>query len=766
LLFRVDDGNGGFELWSTNGTTATPLAASGDFSDVGIVGAHYYYAVPRSTETELWRTDGDSTKRLAGLPGSPFATYEVAEVAGDPTSLYVRIVHSSSTVEETAVRVVKYDLDTEAAADLVVYAGSVEDANEPGLFSAVRGSLYFDARSGVGRELWSSDGTPAGTRLLRNIAPETGNASSAPGAFVAYADRLYFAADDGIYGRELWSSDASSAGTTLVLDLHPGPGSSEPQDAFVVGSRLLFFARDGVGHESYRLWATDGTTTGSQSLTPALMPPTLALLEQFPPPTWASPPRCGPWAVNVGAHAYFRAYGIGSGWQLWRTDGTPGGTARVGPYFPSAPCWLTVFDGRIYFGADGGNGSGIELWRYDPATLPLGAASLVADLWPGSQGSNPAELTALDGRVLFHAYSAANVEQLWQSDGTSAGTLALTSFAASSSIRGITRANSRVVFGLGPAEELWASDGTAAGTARVGTVTFGWFGGTLGLSSRVLFQSIGPSTRFDDAPWVTDGTPDGTYLLHDDLETGDHFESFGFVDFNGLGVFNGSEANDRRLWRSDGTRAGTTLIGGSGFVGLAAAPPPTRLAAGQSFFYISNEGGVGTELFAFGNDAPLASNDAVAAETAAAVTIAVLANDRDLDGALDASSVRVTSAPASGTAVADASGAIIYTSSPGFTGADSFSYTVADTQRAMSLPATVQVVVAAPPPNPPPPDPAPPDPQPPNPPPTPTPTPPASGGGGGGGGGMGCGAALLLLAALRLRRSRRHGRGYPPDKRA
>jgi ELWxxDGT repeat protein len=730
LFFRIY-GSNGLELWTTNGTTATQLETF-EFAGVGIVGAHYYFAVATSTEVQLWRSDGTDTRYLRGLPGSASATYEVAEVTGEPTSLYVRVIHRHGTTDETAVRVVKYDLYADTATDLRVYAGKLSEDYDPGIFTAARGSLYFDARDGTaGRELWISDGTPAGTRLLLNVTPETGNASSAPGSFAAYGDRLYFAADDGINGRELWRSDATSAGTELALDINPGPGSSEPQDAFVVGSRLLFFARDAVARESYRLWSTDGTVAGSRPLTP-LVPPTLAQ-----PATGAPCPFA---AASIGPYAYFGAYESGSTWALWRSDGTPGGTARVRA-FSSPPCWLAVLDDRLYFGADG-FGTGVELWRYDPA---LGDASLVKDLLPGTQGSDPAELTVLDDRLLFRAYSATNSMQLWQSDGSAVGTSPLTTFMGSAVIGGLQRANTRVVFGLYSGNELWTSDGTVAGTTRVGTVRFGP-GDSVRSSGRVFFASTG-MTGSEEEPWVTDGTSAGTSMLRD-LNPAGNAKPGEFVDFNGVVVFSASDGTEQRLWRSDGTAAGTTLVGGSKIINLAPASPPTRLAAGQSLFYVSNEGDLGTELFAFSNGAPLAFGDSANAESGVATTIAVLANDNDADGALDASSVRITLVPANGTAAVQASGAISYASSAGFTGIDMFSYTVADTQGAVSHPATVRVNVAA----------APVAAAPPAPPPGPAPAPavppPSSGGGGGA---FGSGAALALLAALAHRRRRTRG---------
>ena len=80
----------------------------------------------------------------------------------------------------------------------------------PGPVASVNGVFYFAGRDNSnGRELWKSDGTAAGTILVKDIA--AGIYSSEPSSLANVGGTLYFSV-----GNELWKSDGSGAGTVAV----------------------------------------------------------------------------------------------------------------------------------------------------------------------------------------------------------------------------------------------------------------------------------------------------------------------------------------------------------------------------------------------------------------------------------------------------------------------------------------------------------------------------------------------------------------------
>src|SRR5581483_3109561 len=113
---------------------------------------------------------------------------------------------------------------------------------------------FTAAESSHGKELWRSDGTSTGTVLVNDIKP--GQPAGVENYFSYHGHSnyngaanvngtLFFCANDNSHGYELWKSDGTSAGTLLVKDIHSGSLSSRPQDLINVSGTLFFSANDG-----------------------------------------------------------------------------------------------------------------------------------------------------------------------------------------------------------------------------------------------------------------------------------------------------------------------------------------------------------------------------------------------------------------------------------------------------------------------------------------------------------------------------------------
>ena len=127
-------------------------------------------------------------------------------------------------------------------------------------------------------ELWKSDGTAAGTELLKDIYP--GNEGSYPSDFIDIGGTLYFTAYNISSGRELWKTDGTTAGTVVVKEiLSGGVGGFEmsgqwgytsfPFSVVWQTGNTFYFRANGFASapggyiNDIELWKSDGTDAGT-----------------------------------------------------------------------------------------------------------------------------------------------------------------------------------------------------------------------------------------------------------------------------------------------------------------------------------------------------------------------------------------------------------------------------------------------------------------------------------------------------------------------
>ena len=116
---------------------------------------------------------------------------------------------------------------------------------------------------GRGAELWTSDGTAAGTHLVRDIGPGAID-GPIPGSLTSILDGqlLLFAASDVASGMQLWISNGTTGGTLPVTSFGVGGRGAVSLGPFLdTGSRVFFAADDGLqGNEP---WVFDLNGSGA-----------------------------------------------------------------------------------------------------------------------------------------------------------------------------------------------------------------------------------------------------------------------------------------------------------------------------------------------------------------------------------------------------------------------------------------------------------------------------------------------------------------------
>lgn len=370
-----------------------------------------------------------------------------------------------------------------------------------------------DYNSGIDFELYATDGTQTGNRLVKDINLTTSPEGSDPSDLIAGVDRVYFSAKpSGAAASNVpFITDGSEAGTRRLIDAS-GAEVGTTTDFVDLGDRVLLIA--------------DGKYAAIEKSAPGKAID-LALDDVLPGSRIA--------AIPGSRYAYI--YNARNQ-RYWLSDGTKAGTHEImgTGQLQESP---VEFQGKFYYAASGGSGN-LQLWRSDSAA----SAPALFKTINATGNARVSYLTVAGDKLFFIAVDGVDYigrqQALWVTDGTDAGTRLVkhivTGGTRTLSLAQMSAVGDRVVFLTkeGSSEDtpywLWVSDGTEAGTQRLASASEqGMVLRTRNINptkdwirlndERLLFmihekEPVSAET-LKAGVWITDGTPEGTRRVKD-----------------------------------------------------------------------------------------------------------------------------------------------------------------------------------------------------------------------------------------------------------
>ncbi|MGB0377952.1 MAG: putative Ig domain-containing protein, partial [Poseidonia sp.] len=304
------------------------------------------------------------------------------------------------------------------------------------------GTLLFQAETNAtGNELWSTDGTPSGTMLVKDIYAAGG---SSPRDFLLIEDEVYFIVYN--YGNQIWKTDGTAAGTVSVLTGVASVGTDQGWTEYN-GSYYTGMTFTSNGTEVGMFDANTSTVSLLVDLTPGA---------RFGVPYHSRPTD---FTVHDG-WLWFLAAGC-----LYRSNGTAAGTTS---FVCDAGKDLVLFKDELYFGRNANN-KGWELWKTDGTTA---GTSMVVDTWVGSNDGFEGKFRPTEDLLYFEAKNGTqNADYgLWVTDGTTAGSRLVRSSMKASLDSAISMGDvvyfSAYDYSANPVGVLahWSTDGSTNGT--------------------------------------------------------------------------------------------------------------------------------------------------------------------------------------------------------------------------------------------------------------------------------------------------------------
>ncbi|MCC6287934.1 MAG: T9SS type A sorting domain-containing protein [Chitinophagaceae bacterium] len=555
LYFKVISYTGGIhnELWSSKGTrTSTQLITSGEVINNLYVGdgTLYFEKGDRFFGIELWKIFNTAfgsvptmqSDIFKGNPGSyptHFTAFKGKLVfsAADEKKGNELFITNSFGFGATLVK----DINTTTTATSRAGYNPYNYLGYTGMVTLGKEVLFTAYERAHGKELYKSNGTSEGTKLLNDVVP--GDAGFEAISYISKNNAVYFIAESK-YGYSIYKTKGTKNSLRKITPYYSGL-----MITFAVADNgLVFYSVFNKSLRVYELWRSNGTTAGTYLLSSTIYFSVYSYLN------------------TAGNTAFFVAGDAQHGYELWKSDGSIAGTRLVKDINPgplnSLPGGMFVYKNEVYFAAmdksDNAHPNASSFWKSDgteSGTIKLKNI----DPWYGRSVSinERSNFEVSNGILYFSAVDASQNTQFYRTDGTVAGT--------------------KVVKDINPNVNEYTANPSNFLDVN-GTL---YFTGNDGINGIEL--------------WKSDGTKEGTQLVKDITAGSSSTKFYGFASAGGKLYFSADVNGTRGLWSSDGTADGTQqvtdpCISGVGFMEL--------YPAGDKLIFAGNTPEYGLEVYA------------------------------------------------------------------------------------------------------------------------------------------------------------------------
>lgn len=623
FYFFANNGINGYELWKSDGTSngtfllkdinVGPNSSASDFVGIAANSFFVFRASTNATGNELWVSDGttEGTSLLKDIYVGIQSSLSEPEFTTFNNEVYFKANNSINGEELWKTN------GTVSGTEMLKDIFPGQSPSNIKQLTKLNNNLIFSARNENNNKLWKTDGTNTGTIELKDI--NLNQTSNSELKFLEFNGKVYFAGGiNSLNGNELWETDGTDENTKIVYDIYKKWGViTSGQSDFTKFNNKIIFAGDN-GLSGVEPFISDGTIAGTKIIKD--------IRPGFSNSMWNSQDN-RPFFTQAGDYVFFRASN-GSGYEIFRTDGTEEGTFMVKDIAPgnasSINDYPTFFghNGIFYFKAND-QVHGDELWRSDGTTE---GTFMLKDILPGNLGgiyfSNffdnhynvvNRKCFAPIGQYLYFMAKDEQGNGLWRTDGSTNGTTKILAIPSSGSFDNpvIIGSNGNKIYYITNINNdsygnnsLWVTDGTQAGTLFIGTY----------YNSQQMFKK---STNLDNYFYFT--VHNGANLMKTDgtLAGTSQVTSFNYPVFNRFNflekcgnyiyflVDSYGSPFGRELWRTNGTLDNTILIegfefGNPNFIANCTCINDhlfyTKDYSPNSVFYISNDNIIPTQL--------------------------------------------------------------------------------------------------------------------------------------------------------------------------